>query len=173
MQFNLSPKTNTDTFSSVGLIHPLMIGNEFMPPHIQMSDEDQNDFDIICKYALRQGWIDWIDFKNYLKNKSHSIVITDPKFIIRVVTAGFERMTGYAPEFARGQKPSFLQGINTEKDVRASIRLALSKREFVEAIITNYRKNGEEYLCKIKIYPMFNKVNELVNFLALEKEVIL
>ncbi|PKJ10001.1 PAS domain-containing protein, partial [Escherichia coli] len=83
----------------------------------------------------------------------------------------FERMTGYASEFARGKKPNFLQGKNTEKDVRSNVRMALGKRQFVETVITDYRKNGEEYLCKVKIYPMFNKANELVNFLALENEV--
>jgi PAS domain S-box-containing protein len=171
MQFNLSPKASTDTFSNLSLMHPLMIGNEFMPPPIQLSAEAQNDFDIICKYALRQGWIQWVDFKSHLRNKSHAIVITDPKQIIRYATVGFERMTGYPSEFARGKKPNFLQGKNTEKDVRSNVRMALAKRQFVEAVITNYRKNGEEYLCKVKIYPMFNKANELVNFLALENEI--
>jgi PAS domain S-box-containing protein len=171
MQFNLSPKASTDTFSNLGLMHPLMVGNEFMPPPIQLSEEAQNDFDIICKYALRQGWIQWVDFKSHLKNKSHAVVITDPKQTIRYATAGFVHMTGYSPDFARGKKPSFLQGKNTEKNVRANVREALARKEAIEAIITNYRKNGEEYLCKVKIYPMFNKANELVNFLALENEV--
>ena len=172
MQFNLSPKASTDTFSNLGLIHPLMIGNEFMPPPIQLSEEAQNDFEIICKYALRQGWIHWVDFKHHLKNKSHAIVITDPKHVIRYATAGFERMTGYPTEFARGKKPNFLQGEKTENGVREKVRKSLQNKEFVEAIITNYRRNGEEYLCKVKIYPMFNKNQELVNFLALENEVI-
>jgi PAS domain S-box-containing protein len=171
MQFNLSPKASTDTFSNLGLLHPLLIGNEFMPPPIQLSEEAQNDYEIICKYAIRQGWIQWIDFKNHLKKSENAIVITDAKQIIRFASSGFTVMTGYPTEFARGKKPKFLQGKKTETDVRASIREAIGNRQTIEAVLTNYRKNGEAYLCRVKIFPMFNKVNELVNFLALEDEV--
>jgi PAS domain S-box-containing protein len=160
-----------DTFSNLGLIHPLMIGNEFMPPPIQLSDEAQNDYEIICKYALRQGWIQWADFKLHLRKSTNAVVISDHRQIIRFASAGFEKMTGYSTDFARGKKPKFLQGKKTESDVRASIREALDKREFIDAVLTNYRKNGEEYLCRVKIFPMFNRSHELVNFLALENEV--
>ncbi|MEA5461824.1 PAS domain-containing protein [Arcicella sp. LKC2W] len=171
MYFNLSPKVNTDTFSNLGLIHPLMIGNEFATPPIQLSEESQNDYEIICKYALKQGWTQWVDFKMYLKENISAVVITDTRQIIRFASTGFERMTGYPPEFAKGKSPKLLQGKDTETEVRETIREAIQKREIVDAVITNYRKNGESYLCKVTIYPMFNKINELVNFLALESEV--
>jgi PAS domain S-box-containing protein len=171
MQFNLSPKASMDTFSNLGLMHPLMIGNEFMPPSVQLSDEAQNDYEIICKYALRQGWVQWADFKIHLRKSTNAVVITDHRQIIRFASAGFEKMTGYTTEFARGKKPKFLQGSKTELEARIKVKKALEKREFVEATLTNYRKNGEVYLCKTKIFPMFNRSNELVNFLALENEV--
>ena len=171
MYFNLSPKASTDTFSNLGLVHPLMIGNEFATPPIQLSEESQNDYEIICKYALKQGWTQWVDFKKCLKENSSAILITDTKQIIRFVSTGFERMTGYSTDFARGKSPKLLQGKDTEPQVRGTIREAIQKREIVDAVITNYRKNGTSYLCKVKIFPMFNKANELVNFLALESEI--
>jgi hypothetical protein len=76
MYFNLSPKASTDTFSNLGLIHPLMVGNEFMPPPVQLSDEAQNDYEIICKYARRQGWTQWADFRNHLRKSTNAVVIT-------------------------------------------------------------------------------------------------
>jgi PAS domain S-box-containing protein len=171
MYFNLSPKASTDTFSNLGLIHPLMVGNEFMSPPVQLSEEAQNDYEIICKYARRQGWTQWADFRNHLRKSTNAVVITDHRQIIRFASAGFEKMTGYPTDFARGKKPKFLQGKKTEIEVKSKVREAIEKREFVEVVLTNYRKNGEAYLCKVKIFPMFNRSNELVNFLALENEV--
>lgn len=44
MYFNLSPHASMDTFSNLGLRHPLMIGNEFATPPLQVpEDEAQND----------------------------------------------------------------------------------------------------------------------------------
>lgn len=172
MQLNLSSNSNTDTFSSESLRHPLSIGNEFMPhPIDQLSEEAQNDFEIISQYAQSQEWVEWVDFEKHLKKGTNSVVISDSNQSILYVSSGFEHMTGYSEIFAKGKKAKFLQGEKTELDVVQTIQKAVEKREFVECILTNYRKNGESYLCKVKIFPMFNKKNELVNFVALESEV--
>ena len=172
MQFNLSPNSNTETFSNNSLRHPLSIGNEFMPhPVNQLSEEALEDFQKINQYSKSQGWIEWVDFEKHLKKGNNSVVISDANQTILYVSSGFEHMTGYSEIFARGKRAKFLQGENTEIDVLSTIQKAIEKREFVECILTNYRKNGEEYLCKIKIFPMFNQSNELVNFVALESEV--
>lgn len=172
MQFNLSSKSQADTFSRPLLNHPLSIGNEFMPhPINQLSEEAQNDFHIITQYAESQRWIKWVDFEKHLKKDNNSVVISDANQTILYVSSGFEDMTGYPEIFAKGKKAKFLQGENTEIDVLSTIQKAIKKREFVECILTNYRRGGEEYLCKIKIFPMFNQSNELVNFVALESEV--
>ncbi len=172
MQLSLSSKSHTDTFSKPLLRHPLSIGNEFMHhPINQLSEEAENDFQIITQYAESQGWIEWVDFEKHLKKGNNSVVISDTNQTILYVSNGFEHMTGYSEIFIKGKKAKLLQGENTEIDVLTTIQKAVEKREFVECILTNYRKNGEEYLCKIKIFPMFNQSNELVNFVALESEI--
>jgi PAS domain S-box-containing protein len=172
MQFNLSPNSNTDTFSNESLSHPLSIGNEFMPhPINQLSEEAQNDFEIIGQFAKSHGWVDSVDFEKHLKRGSNAVVISDANQTILYVSSGFEHMTGYSEIFARGKKAKFLQGEKTESDVIHTIQKAVEQRKFVECVLTNYRKNGELYLCKVKIFPMFNDKNELVNFVALESEV--
>jgi PAS domain S-box-containing protein len=172
MLLNLSSNTNTDTFSNQSLTHPLSIGNEFMPhPVNQLSEEAQRDFEIINQFAESQGWVEWVDFEKHLKRGNNSVVISDTNQTILYVSSGFEYMTGYSEIFARGKKASFLQGENTEQSVLNTIQKAVEQRKFVECVLTNYRKNGELYLCKVKIFPMFNQKNELVNFVALESEV--
>ena len=172
MQFNLSPNTNTDTFSNESLSHPLSIGNEFMPHPVNLlSEEAQRDYEIINQYAESQGWVESVDFEKHLKKGNNSVVISDINQTILYVSSGFEHMTGYSEIFARGKKAKFLQGENTEQGVLHTIKKAVEKRKFVECVLTNYRKNGELYLCKVKIFPMFNDKHEIVNFVALESEV--
>ena len=43
------------------------------------------------------------------------------------------------------------------------------EESFTETVV-NYRKNGETYLCQIKVVPLYNEVNELTHYLAFEKE---
>jgi PAS domain S-box-containing protein len=168
--FSLSPKVATDTYLYIPTLHPLMIGNEFMTPPINLPEDIQEDFETLCRFAIRQKWVEWVDFKQHLKKAAHAIVVTDAKQVIRFASKGFEAMTGYSTEYAKGKKPKFLQGKATENAARDTIRTHIEKKIPVEAIVTNYRKSGEPYLCQIKIFPMFNKSHELVNFIALENE---
>ena len=172
MQLNLSSESSSNTFSQPTLRHPLSIGNEFMPhPINQLSEEAQNDFEIISQYAKSQGWVESVDFEKHLKKGTNSVVISDNNKTILYVSSGFESMTGYSDIFAKGKKAKFLQGEETELDILNTIQKAVEQRKFVECVLTNYRKNGEVYLCKVKIFPMFNDKQELVNFVALESEV--
>ncbi len=172
MQFNLSSDSSTNTFFNQTLIHPLSIGNEFMPhPINQLSEEAQRDFETIIQYSKSQGWIEWVDFEKHLKKDNNSVVISDVYQTILYVSSGFEHMTGYSEIFAQGKKAKFLQGEKTETDVLHTIQKAVDERKFVDCVLTNYRRNGESYLCKVKIFPMFNDKSELVNFVALESEI--
>ena len=80
-------------------------------------------------------------------------------------------MTGYPANFAKGKKPNFLQGKNTSASIRKKIKSKVTLENNFSEILANYRKNGEEYLCKIDIYPIKNLDQQVTHFLALEKEV--
>lgn len=68
-----------------------------------------------------------------------------------------------------GMKPGqVLQGPATEPDVVERIRRKLRLEEPFKETITNYRKNGEAYSCRLVIHPIFDKIGALVNFLAFE-----
>ncbi|OAV44373.1 PAS domain-containing protein [Lewinella sp. 4G2] len=96
-------------------------------------------------------------------------ILTDAKQSILWVNKDFEYITGYELHEVLGMKPGqVLQGPGTEPDVVESIRKGLASRESFKETITNYRKNGEPYLCRLVIHPIFDKHDELVNFLAFE-----
>lgn len=99
-----------------------------------------------------------------------AIILTDANRQILWVNEDFTNITGYPLNEVIGKKPSILQGVNTESEVVARIREKLSQhplQSFKEEI-TNYRKNGEEYICRLVIHPIFDLNQQLSNFIAFE-----
>ncbi|MEL6357191.1 MAG: PAS domain-containing protein, partial [Bacteroidota bacterium] len=85
------------------------------------------------------------------------------------VNQDFERITGYRLNEVVGQSPgAILQGPQTEPDAIKRIRSGLDSGHSFKDVITNYRKNGDPYICKLVIHPIYNSLKELVNFLAFE-----
>ena len=99
-----------------------------------------------------------------------ALVVTDAQLKIVWVNDGFSEMTGYSKKFALGKKPNFLQGEETSEATKREIRKHLNKKEGFKTSILNYRSTGETYLCEINAVPIFNEKREIVNYLAVERE---
>ena len=98
-----------------------------------------------------------------------AVILTDAEKRILWVNKDFEAITGYDLTEVMGMSPgSILQGPKTEPDAVERIRQGLASEKPFKETITNYRKNGEEYLCKLVIHPIYDVRNRLVNFLAFE-----
>ena len=97
-----------------------------------------------------------------------AVVLTNAEKNILWVNSFFTSMTGYTLDEAVGKKPSFLQGPGTEEYQREYIKQKLNELVPFKANITNYRKNGEEYLCEINIYPIFDFPKKLNYFISFE-----
>lgn len=98
-----------------------------------------------------------------------AVILTDAERRILWVNDDFESITGYKYQEVVGKSPgAILQGPNTEPEAVDRIRKGLSSGESFKEAITNYRKNGDPYICKLVIHPVYNSVKELVNFLAFE-----
>lgn len=97
-----------------------------------------------------------------------AVILTDSERRIQWVNDDFTNITGYTFEDVIGQKPSILQGRNTTKSSIEHIRKGLESLTPFKADIVNYRKDGEEYLCRLIIHPIFNIDDELTNFIAFE-----
>ncbi|AEI49272.1 PAS domain-containing protein [Runella slithyformis] len=130
----------------------------------------QQDFYGLKTIMATRQWSLNLNFRELLQNH-YTIVITDPRQAIQWVSSSFQKMTGYSKLEAIGQKPSFLQGKNTDPQQLIYLREQLSAGLKTQTEIVNYRKNGEEYLCWIEALPVLNRKGELVNYLAIEKEV--
>lgn len=97
-----------------------------------------------------------------------AIIVTDADRRILWVNEDFTIITGYSLPEVLGKKPSLLQGPKSEKEVVRRIRKSLESQVSFKDTITNYRKNGEEYPCKLLIHPIFNEEKTLTNFIAFE-----
>jgi|TARA_B110000285_G_C15086670_1_gene596597 PAS domain S-box-containing protein len=97
-----------------------------------------------------------------------AVILTNTAHQILWVNNEFTKITGYKFEDVIGRKPNLLQGKNTEAAAVQRIRVGLEKKISFKVQITNYRKNGEEYLCKIVIHPVFGLDGKLTNFIAFE-----
>jgi PAS domain S-box-containing protein len=165
---NLSSTSNCDTFKEYVSVMPLLAAYEF----INIARKESSEYEALEIFAREKDWfIDLNKIKRFLQNRKNTIVITCEKEKIEWISKGFTRMTGYEFEEAVGKLPKFLQGKDTSPETRGVIRERLTNREKFSGEVINYRKNGECYICKVDILPIFNKKNELVNFVAFEHEV--
>lgn len=97
-----------------------------------------------------------------------AVILTDSERRIQWVNDDFTNITGYTFQEVLGRKPNILQGKNTKMSSIERIKKGLAGKVPFKAEILNYRKDGEEYLCRLVIHPIFNISDELTNFIAFE-----
>lgn len=98
-----------------------------------------------------------------------AVILTDPHQRIVWVNDDFTAITGYSLGEAIGRIPGkILQGPKTEPEVIDRIRKAIQQKVPLREQLTNYRKNGEPYTCKLVIHPIFDRNQELINYIAFE-----
>ena len=97
-----------------------------------------------------------------------AVILTDQHRKIIWVNEDFTHITGYTLPEVVGKKPSMLQGEESEKKAISKIRSCLDAGITIREQVTNYRKNGEKYICKLVIHPIYNNDKELTNFIAFE-----
>jgi PAS domain S-box-containing protein len=98
-------------------------------------------------------------------------LLTPPGPHILYVNTTFERMTGFDREEILGKNPRIFQGVGTSLAARKRLARALRDGERHSTTLVNYRKSGEAYLCAIDVFPIVSPTGELINAVALEREV--
>ena len=100
-----------------------------------------------------------------------AVVLTDASKRILWVNEEFTTLTGYSLHEVIGRKPgALLQGAETEPEIILRIRKALQQQIPLKEEITNYRKSGEPYTCRLVIHPVFDRCRVLTNFIAFEAD---
>jgi len=121
---------------------------------------------------------DWKTYRNYGRalEEGYTLVVTDLQSTILWVSDHFLTLTGYTRQEAIGQKPTFLQGPQTDLHAlrRLSTQLGNAAAQHrvrpIRERLLNYRKCGESYWCTVEIDPIWNHDGELTHFIAVERE---
>ncbi|WP_298535731.1 PAS domain-containing protein [uncultured Algibacter sp.] len=128
------------------------------------------DIETLKRYQCKLGW--YTDLPSIIRSYEYDVlVLTDNSKQIIWTNKEFSRMTGYPVNYAIGKKPNFLQGEETCKVTLGRIRNNLKKGIPFNDVVTNYKKSGSIYKCKINIFPLKNNENDITHFLALEMQV--
>ncbi len=97
-----------------------------------------------------------------------AIILTDAQRRILWVNEVFTSMTGYSLEDVVYQKPSVLQGEGSDHQIIEDMRNCLEEGIAFKTEITNYRKNGEAYPCRLVVHPIRNEEGAITNYIAFE-----
>ena len=150
--------------------HPLISADIYAMHALQLVEEarKKNDLELLKAFHEKLNW--HTDLEQILNHEYFALVLTDATLTIQWANKRFKDMTGYTTKFALGKTPRFLQGPNTTAQSRQRMRKQLATGlPFTETLV-NYRKNKEEYFCKVSIFPLLNEQQQITHFLALEME---
>ena len=101
------------------------------------------------------------------------VIISDKYGNIEWVNNSFTETTGYSLDEVKGRKPKdFLQTHDPlSENAKKELSLALAEKRAVEVIIQNKNKTGNIYYNQLEITPIFDDENELLNFIAIQKDI--
>ncbi|MBI4423518.1 MAG: PAS domain S-box protein [Elusimicrobia bacterium] len=100
-----------------------------------------------------------------------AVIITDPQGDIQFVNPAFQALTGYAREEALGKNPRLLKsGRQSPAFYRDMWTTLLSGRTWKGRMI-NKRKDGTTYAANASISPVRAASGEIVNFVAVQRDV--
>ncbi len=115
-----------------------------------------------------------LPFARALDSASDGIVLTDPHQPdnpIIYANPAFSKLTGYQLEEIIGRNCRFLQGSKTERQVVAQIRQAIAQHQEIQAVLLNYRKDGQPFWNELKIAPVLSDTSELLYFVGIQTDV--
>lgn len=100
------------------------------------------------------------------------VVITDAQGSVEWVNESFEKITGFCLHEVRGKSPGkFLQGPETKEETIREMRKGLANGEGFNVEVVNYNRQGVPYWLAIDCTPIRDDAGNLINFIAIEREV--
>ncbi|WP_024325773.1 PAS sensor domain-containing protein [Thioalkalivibrio sp. AKL19] len=91
--------------------------------------------------------------------------------ILIYVNRAFEQLTGYRSEEILYRDCRFLQGDDTDQDVRQEIRAAIEDNRPCRVTLRNYRKDGTLFWNELSLTPVFNDEDRLTYYIGIQKDI--
>lgn len=111
-----------------------------------------------------------------LESMTESVLLTTadleaPGPYIVYVNPAFEKMTGWSKEEVIGKSPRILQGPKTDHTIFYDLQETLLKGENWTGRTFNYKKSGAEFYMEWSIAPIRNNNHEIIQYLAVQRDV--
>jgi len=100
-----------------------------------------------------------------------SVIITDRDGDILFVNPAFERITGYAKEEVLGKNPRFLKSGQHDTAFYQQMWETLASGRTWKGEISNKKKNGDIFIEKSTISPIFDDRGQIVTFIAVKDDI--
>lgn len=128
------------------------------------------DLEDLERMANEHGWKTSYEVRKRARENGNTLIITDANQNIEWVSNFFDKLTGYEMKEVVGKTPRILQGNDTDRTTLDRLKAHLAKNIPFKGELLNYRKQGGLYLCNIEVHPLFNQHNQIVNYVAFERE---
>ncbi len=100
-----------------------------------------------------------------------TIVITNLDGNIEYVNPFFTKLTGYSKDEVIGKNPKILKSEVTKQEIYDDLWTKISNGKIWEGEFTNKKKNGELFVEKCTISPVFNLRKQITNYIAVKEDV--
>jgi PAS domain S-box-containing protein len=106
-----------------------------------------------------------------IEQAAEGITITDKDGTIQYANPAFERISGYTREEIIGQTHRILMSSKHNKTFPEVMGDTLASGEVWTGHMINERKDGTTYKVEVSISPIWDKMGEIVNYVAIERDV--
>jgi two-component system sensor histidine kinase UhpB len=106
------------------------------------------------------------------KKTKNGVIISDKFGQVEWVNDAFTEMSGYSLTDMIGKKPKdILRRMEQNGEELQVLSEKLSKKEFVETSLINYKKDGSPYYVRLEIIPVFDDNGAHTNFIAIQRDI--
>ncbi len=138
--------------------------------------DEQGELSQIIEYCLDITERRWKEeerrrLTTAIEQSAGIIIITDRDATIQYVNPSFERTTGYSKEEALGEKLSLLKSDRHDAAFYRRMWETLTSGKVWQGHIINKKKDGSLFEEEASISPVFNEEEEIVNYVAVKRDV--
>jgi len=142
--------------------HPY-IGNDGVISGVVVSAHDMTE--------IKQSEDERMRLLQAIDQSNETIVITSLDATIEYVNPAFEKISGYSREEAIGQNPRILKGDQQSKAFYQQLWKTLLRGEIWRGRFLNKKKDGTSYIEDATISPVFDKLGQVISYIAVKRDV--